>query len=83
MTPRILARATEWKVLSFTEMRKIIGEIGLTFGENKELCFGHNKVCFVLIKYASREINLGLTSPMSLKLKEESSLQIQFGESSV
>lgn len=71
---RILVRVIEWKVLLFIEMRKIIGEIGLIFGENKEFCFGYNKFCFVFIKYVSREINLGLIFFMSFKFKEELSL---------
>lgn len=46
--------------------------------ENKELWFGHSKLCFVLIKDAGREIFFSLTSSMSLKFKE-SSLRIWFG----
>ena len=81
MTLRVLVWATEWKVLSFNEMRKIIEEISVAFREHKELCLSHSKLLYA-DQNASRDLSLGLTSPMSLKLKEESSLHMWFEESS-
>lgn len=50
MTLRVLGRATEWKVLPFHEMRKVIEKISVIFGEHKELCLGHIYSILCLLK---------------------------------